>query len=322
MATNFWLLSASRTLSLAQVMRLSDQEAYDAFRAIRFSQNGGAPFCSKCGSTDLYNLPRRKMWRCKSAECGCQFSLTSGTIFASRKLAIRDILAAIAIFTNGAKGYSALQLSRDLNVQAKTAFVMLHKLREAIAAQDKGAKVSGEVEIDGMHAGGYIKPANHKENRRDRRLACNQNGKRMVVIAARERNGKTITFVSKTEDQSVSTLQNRIETGSTVYADEARHWDVMHAHYQTKRINHSQAYSTDEGCTNQVESFFSRLRRAEIGTHHHIAGPYLAAYAAEMDWREDNRRVSNGEQFSAIVTAAARHPVSRQWKGYWQRRAA
>ena len=71
-----------------------------------------------------------------------------------------------------------------------------------------------------------------------------------------------------------------------------------------------------------AESFFSRLRRAEIGTHHHIAGPYLAAYAAEMDWREDRRRVSNGEQFAAIVTAAAKHPISRQWKGYWQRRAS
>ena len=68
--------------------------------------------------------------------------------------------------------------------------------------------------------------------------------------------------------------------------------------YKTKRINHSEAYSANEGCTNMAESFFSRLRRAEIGTHHHIAGPYLAAYAAEMDWREDNRRISNGEQFT------------------------
>ena len=133
-ATNFWLLSAARTLSLAQILRMSDQEAYDAFKAVRFAANGGEAFCPKCGSVDLYNLPRRKMWRCKSVECGCQFSITSQTIFASRKLSIRDYLAAIAIFTNGAKGYSAMQLSRDLGVQVKTAFVLLHKLREAIAA--------------------------------------------------------------------------------------------------------------------------------------------------------------------------------------------
>jgi transposase-like protein len=320
---HFLLSTKARTLSLAGVLRLSDAEAYETFKAIRFSENGGEAFCPKCGSIDLYNLPRRKMWRCKAEECkGHTFSVTSGTIFASRKLNIRDILAAIAIFTNGAKGHSALQLSRDLDVQYKTAFVLAHKLREAIAAQDKGVKVSGQVEVDGMHAGGYVKPGNKIEGRRDRRLAGNQSGKRQVVMAARERNGQTITFVSKTEGEGVPTIANRIEPGSTVYADEASHWDQLAARFETRRINHSEAYSDLNGTsTNQVESFFSRLRRAEIGTHHHVAGPYLAAYAAEMDWREDNRRVSNGEQYRTIVSAAAHHPVSRQWKGYWQRRA-
>jgi len=59
-----------------------------------------------------------------------------------------------------------------------------------------------------------------------------------------------------------------------------------------------------------------------MGTHHHVAGKYLSAYANEMAWREDFRRVSNGEQFGMIVGAAMAAPVSRQWKGYWQRRAA
>lgn len=154
MAQHFLLSTKARTLSLAEVLRLSDDEAYDAFKAVRFASNAGEAFCPKCGCTDLYSLPRRKMWRCKATECGCQFSITSGTIFHSRKLAMRNILAAIAIFANGAKGHSALQLSRDLDVQYKTAFVMAHKLREAMAAGDKGVKVSGEVEIDGMYAGG------------------------------------------------------------------------------------------------------------------------------------------------------------------------
>jgi hypothetical protein len=65
--------------------------------------------------------------------------------------------------------------------------------------------------------------------------------------------------------------------------------------------------------------FFSRLRRAEIGIHHRIAGPYLAAYAREMAWRENNRRISNGEQYLMATDSALQHPVSRQWKGYWQR---
>ena len=92
-----------------------------------------------------------------------------------------------------------------------------------------------------------------------------------------------------------------------------------HARYLTKRINHSQRYADGRTSTNQAESFFSRLRRAEIGTHHHISGPYLGLYAAEMGWREDNRRVSNGEQYLMVAAAALGNGVSRQWKGYNQR---
>jgi hypothetical protein len=64
------------------------------------------------------------------------------------------------------------------------------------------------------------------------------------------------------------TIQDRVIAGSVIYADEASCWDTLHARYLTKRINHSEAYSTDGACTNQAESFFSRLRRAEIGIHH------------------------------------------------------
>jgi hypothetical protein len=226
---------------------------------------------------------------------------------------------AVAIVVNGVKGYSALQLSRDLDVQYKTAFVLSHKLREAIADETKNRKVSGEVEIDGAYFGGYVKPANHRDNRRDRRLWRNQSGKRRCVVIMRERNGRSLPFVFRSEEMSLPTIQDRVKPGSTIFADEASCWDTLHARYLTKRINHSESYSTEEACTNQAESFFSRMRRAEIGQHHHIAGPYLRAYAAELAWREDNRRVSNGEHYLMIAEAALRHPVSRQWKGYWQR---
>ena len=144
-------------------------------------------------------------------------------------------------------------------------------------------------------------------------------GKRRVVVIAREKDGKPLPIVFKSEPEALETLGRRIEIGSFVHADEATHWDALHPRYLTKRINHEWAYSDDGACTNVAESFFSRLRRAEIGTHHHIAGPYLHSYAAEMAWREDNRRVSNGEQYLMAVNAALMHPVSRQWKGYWQR---
>lgn len=320
MAQHFLLSAAARTLSLAKVMRLSDDEAFEAFKKIRWVGTDGQAICPRCNCDAVYSYASRRIFKCKG--CNSQFSVTSGTIFASHKLPLRDILAAIAIFVNGAKGISALQLSRDLDVQYKTAFILAHKIRETLSADLKDKKVKGEVEIDGAYFGGYVKPANYKENRRDRRLAVNQNGKRRVVVIMRERYGKTLPFVFKSEGESIPTIESSVEAGSTIHADEATAWDSLHARYLTKRINHSQVYSHDGACTNQAESFFSRLRRAEVGTHHHISGDYLFSYAGEMAWREDNRRVSNGEQYLMAANASLQHPVSRQWKGYWQRKAA
>ena len=133
---------------------MTDDQAHATFEAIRFADNGGAAFCPRCECTAVYTYAARKIWKCKA--CNHQFSVTSATIFASRKLPIRDYLAAIAIFVNAVKGISALQLGRDLDVQYKTAFVLAHKLREAIGADQDGAKLSDEVEVDGAYFGGHL----------------------------------------------------------------------------------------------------------------------------------------------------------------------
>jgi hypothetical protein len=71
--------------------------------------------------------------------------------------------------------------------------------------------------------------------------------------------------------------------------------------------------------TNNAESFFSRMRRAEIGHHHHLAGPYLARFAQESAWREDHRREANGFQVDCLTALAMRNPASIDFCGYWQR---
>ena len=317
MSQHFLLSAQARTLSLGKVMRLSDQEAYETFKSIRWAANNGDPICPRCGCVAVYEYKTRRIFKCQG--CESQFSLTTDTIFASRKLPIRDLLAAIAIFVNGAKGISALQLSRDLDVQYKTAFVLAHKLREAMGAEIKTRKLSGIVEVDGAYFGGYVRPENKKEDRVDRRLKEHQTGKRRVVVIMRERNGKSLPFVFNREDESLQTIHDRVEHGSTVHADEASCWDGLHARFDAKRVNHSVMFKDEDACTNQAESYFSRLRRMEIGTHHHISGKYLQSYANEAAWREDNRRVPNGTQFLIVINNALMHPVSREWKGYWQR---
>jgi len=94
-----------------------------------------------------------------------------------RTLPVRDYLAIIALFVNGVKGTSALQISRDLNINPKSAFVLLHKLREAMGSQvHDEPELSGEVQVDDAYFGGHIKPENRKADPKDRRLAEEQNG--------------------------------------------------------------------------------------------------------------------------------------------------
>jgi transposase-like protein len=316
MAQHFLLTAKARTLSLAAVMRLSDSEAFQVFKECR--REGGVPVCPKCGVIGAaYEYTARRIFKCKA--CCAQFSVTSGTIFAGRKLAIRDYLGAIALFVNGAKGVSMLQVSRDLNVQYKTAFVLCHKLREAMASKQLTWTLQGEVEIDGAYFGGTIRQENKVSERVDRRLKRHQTGARRAVVVMRERRGRTLPVVVKHESDAIEFVADRIAPGSKVYADEGTAWDALHAKFDTRRINHSVAFSDEGVCTNQAESYFARLRRSELGVHHHFSPQYLHQYAGEMAWREDHRRVSNGEQYACVTKLALAHPVSRNWKGYWQR---
>jgi transposase-like protein len=174
MAQYFLLSARARTLSLGKVLRLTDAEAETTFAALRWAATDGKPVCPHCECPTVWDCRKvngAPRWRCKA--CRKSFSVTSGTLFAHHKMPLRNYLAAIAIFMNEVKGKSALAMSRDLDVQYKNSFVLLHKLREAMASELKGRTVGGDgktVEIDGGYFGGYVKPANHRENRRDRRL--------------------------------------------------------------------------------------------------------------------------------------------------------
>jgi len=321
---HFLLTAAARSLSLGQVLRLSAEEAHAKFVAIRWSDNGGQPYCPHCGCAEVYGYRSRPIWRCQG--CGKQFSVTSGTIFHSRKLPIRDYLAAVALFCNNVKGISALALGRDLNVQYKTAFVLAHKLRETMGSQvhnPDSPELDGTVEVDGAYFGGHVKPENRKADRVDRRLSEEQTGKRQVVVVAREVMGRTLPFIVPRESDAVPLIRKHVASGTIIHADESSAWERLHASYDTRRVNHSQEYATDDGTSvNQAESYFSRLRRAEIGQHHRISGRYLYQYANEMAWREDNRRLPNGMNWRLVTGAALRHAKSQTWAGYWQRAAA
>jgi transposase-like protein len=326
MSQHFLLSARAKTLSIAQVLRMPDAEAEKLFAGIRWAPTGGKAVCPHCECPTCYEARRPNgslRFRCKA--CRKDFTLTSGTLFASHKMPLQTYLAAVVIFCNEVKGKSALALSRDLGTAYQTAFVLAHKLREAMASEMKGMTVGGPgrtVETDGAYFGGYVKPANYKENRVDRRLAQHQTGKRQVVVIVREREGRTIPAVFKSEGAALSFITSRVAKGTEIIADEANSWNDLEARFPMLRINHQDAYSHRGVYTNGAEEFFSRMRRAEIGHHHHIAGTYLLRYAQEASWREDHRRVSNGDQARNVVALALSSRPSVDFSAYWQRTAA
>ena len=317
MAQHFLLSAAARTFSLMALCQLSEEAAYNMLCRMRWPETDGAPVCSECGCPVAYVYRCRRLFKCKG--CHRQFSVTSGTLFASRKLPFQTLLFAIGLLVNAAKGISSLQASRDLDIHGKTAFVLLHKLRCALLSSVLTTSVAGVVEVDGAWFGGHVRPRNHRVERVDRRLRRYRSRKRRCVVVIRQRGGASVPLVAKHEAEAVPLIRQHVARGSVVHADEATAWDDLQAWYEMRRINHRRAYSADGACTNQAESYFSRLRRAEIGQHHHIAGPYLDHYAGEMTWREDSRRTRNGTQFVAAGCLTLGHPRSHRWTGYWQR---
>lgn len=108
MAQHFLLSAAARTLSLKAIFSEGEDTAYARFRRLHWPETDGAPVCPTCGCLDIYDLTTRCRFKCVA--CHRQFSVTSGTIFASRKLSFVDLLGAICLFVNASKGLSAVQL--------------------------------------------------------------------------------------------------------------------------------------------------------------------------------------------------------------------
>lgn len=331
MHTSHFLLSArARTIGLRDIFEMTDAAADDLFRRMRWPDTNGQPVCPECQCPAYYAIPTRRQWRCK--RCQHTFSVTSGTMFHSRKLPAKTYLAAIVIYANAAKGLSALQLGRDLNVQYKTAFVLAHKLRQALGVQQDAAPLRGVVEVDGGYVGYYVRPKNRQADRTDRRKA--QNPRKECVLVLRQRADpeenpaacgavRTLTQVIRQENATDVTAIVRacVAQGSEVVTDESSVYDRLAAWYAVSRINHKEAYSGPKGeNTNQAESYFGRLRRMHLGQVHRLGGVHLAAYAREIAYREDTRRWPNGKIFLDILGKALTTATSPPFCGYWRGR--
>jgi hypothetical protein len=215
-------------------------------------------------------------------------------------LPYRDLLLLIAYFVNEPKGISAIRLSHLLDTSYKTAFVLGHKLRQVVTAHQSTFKLGGEVEIDAMHCGGYVKPARDNPTQRNRRKLFRNKEKQKVIMVIRERYGRSRCLIVPNEAEMSKVLPSVLERDAMVFSDSFSGSARIAATHMVQRIVHSKEYANGHISTNHAESFFSRLRRKELGIHHKIAGPYTLEYANTACWLEDNRGLGNGERYDHV----------------------
>lgn len=157
-------------MSLREVFALSAAAVVSLFAELRWGPSG-TQTCPHCGVVDKHRfVALQKRWRCK--HCYKAFSVTSGTVFQHHKLPLQVILGAVLLYANSVKGLSALQLARDLHVQHKTAFVLLHKIRETLwHTQDTDiraivmANVALGSKVVSDEANGYTTLSTHWDHR-------------------------------------------------------------------------------------------------------------------------------------------------------------
>ena len=290
------------------------------FKSIRFAENDGAPYCPHCGIDAVYEYRSRRLFKCQ--DCEKQFSVTSGTVFRSRKMSYADIMLAVVLFVNGVNGNAALRMSRDLRCSYKTAFVICKKLSRVMAAMQAEAVLTGEVDIDGVYIGGSIRQENLVENRKaDGRKQFNT--KRRSIVTARERRpgGRSRAWVVASEKAADPYIKKAVSAAAHVVTDESPAYSRYFLHFADhSTVNHSVGLMVDGVHTNLVEAQHSRIRRSERGVYLHINGAHAQRFADELSWRDDFRRLDNGQQFRLVLTNALDLTPDAELVGYWQAR--
>ncbi len=273
--------------------RFPDQEAcIEHLEAVRW---GDEAHCPKCGSTkvarktDGYRVGR---WNCH--DCHASFNVLSGTIFEKTKLPLQKWFMAIGLMVNAKKSISSHQLARDLELNQKSAWFMQQRIRAAMA-DDQAPMLQGIVEAGETFVGAKPRKANRVEDRKPAKRGRGTD--KTPVIGAVERGGKVVAQVA--DDLSgkgiLRFLQGAVDTaGTLLITDEYRTYaTAARGHFQHAVINHSVAYADGETHTNTIEGFWTLLKRAWYGAHHHYGWHWSPLFVAEAAWKFKHRKTDS-----------------------------
>lgn len=231
----------------------------------------GKPICPHCESENPYITNRG--YKCSNNECHKKFTVKVGTIFENSKIPFRTWFAAIYLCTAHKKGISSVQLATDLNITQKTAWFLLHRVREMLRA--KAPEMVGNtnmVESDETYIGG-----SEKNRHKIKRLASPATriandgtpyNKKKMVLGIIERKGKVVLkhIPAAKEGTIKSLIEKHVPKGSRIITDEASAYSNLKKTYTHNTVNHSlRVYVDGDSHTNTIENFWSLLKRGIYG---------------------------------------------------------
>lgn len=227
----------------------------------------GAPFCPHCGSTKVYRLVDGKTFKCGDKKnCDRKFTVTKGTVFENSKNPLRDWFAAIYLCTSHKKGISSLQLHRELGVTQKTAWFMLHRIREMILPTQE-VELKHEVQVDETYVKGKI-TNKHARTRRKFRNGEIDN-KPTIVVGMIENGGDAVCKIipQANAENLLSTIYKAVPKINTVIVtDSLNSYKSLNGYYNHVTVNHTtEQYVNGSFHTNTVEGFFSMIKRTFYG---------------------------------------------------------